>query len=163
MEPCFVNPIAKFAGGKGWADYTEEYYHGEWLVYEYGGSVNGVTYKIEISLKVEHLFHQDAPDEQLTLYDMVTYNFSSTRGATTRRCGIPLNASYRGNQISDNYSDFLTLSHLSYNILASEILINEIPYNDVWYSELDIFPVYVKKGRGIIAFTGLDNELWVMQ
>ena len=73
--------------------------------------------------------------------------------------GVDIVASYRGNTIHDDDIAFLHVINF-----AEEIEINGVPYKDVWYWDRAGTPsLYVQKYHGIIAFAGMDGEVWVLQ
>jgi hypothetical protein len=51
-EKMMYHPLGDICTG-GWGDSAEEYFMGEWLLYGYSGSFDGISYKIEIILNVE--------------------------------------------------------------------------------------------------------------
>ena len=147
---------------EGWADSAEEYFMGEWLHYVYGGSFDGISYELSMVLYVD-------PDRSLytrgqavssILYDIVSYHSLTSREPDIGVGGsVYLITSYRGNT---NVAE--DLNFLDWDDFAEEIIINGVAYDDVWYFNREGVPsLYVQKGRGIIAFAGMDDEVWVLQ
>jgi hypothetical protein len=140
---------------EGWADYAEEYYRGEWLMYEYSGFVNAIRYKLEMTLFVDYLNNSST----LKLFDMAIFSSMITSSGQNGIGGsVYIIANNRGNTISP------TDHHYILPEFAAEIEINGNIYQDVWYFNREGTPsLYVQKYLGIIAFLGYDDEIWVLQ
>jgi len=141
---------------KGWADTAEEFYKGEWLLVHYRGVSNNISYRLEIIVSVEHIFNSPS----LVLYDRASYgSFVSGDSGTAVAGGVDIIASKRGN--SFNHAD---ITEFNYSDFTQEIEINGKTYRDVWYFDRQGTPsIYVQQGYGIIAFAGLNNEVWLLK
>ena len=140
-------------------DYAQEYYWGECLSVQYGGAFNNINYSISVELSVMPiLYYKENIDKRP--YDKVFYEFNAFKENETGYGSggtIYFVVNNRGYTISDDdlYSppDF-----------AQKMEINGITYNDVWYSNYECTPtLYVQQGKGIIAFLGLNEEIWGLQ
>lgn len=142
---------------EGWADTSEEFYRGEWLQTIYSGTFSIITYRLGIIVSVEHLFNYPS----LVLYDRAAYSsYVAGVGQGTAVGGsVNILASKRGNSFNPN-----ELPEFDTPDFASVIEINGKNYSDVWYFDRQGTPsLYVQQGYGIIAFAGLNNEVWVLK
>ncbi len=156
-------PIQHICDG-GFGDSSEEYFNGQWIYYKYVGEFETVRYQLEISYYVELLDNTYSNIEQ-NLYDLISYSSLVVDDKSTNQgVGGYLNfvASYRSNAVNPDISS-------SSFVFADQLLINGSDYQNVWYfnreSPAGTFTpaLYVKQGKGIVAFLGVNDEVWELQ
>ena len=138
-------------------DKTNEYFNGEYLFARYEGSAEGIKYSLSISLQVSHIYYgQEIPE--LRLRDFATYSLDFRSDSKYMDGGVYIfTISYRGNPVpSENPDDE--------PVLLESIELNGSTYEEVWYyDQTDIPGLYVQERKGIIAFEGINEEIWSLQ
>ena len=139
-------------------DNAHEYFYGEYVFAQYEGSHRDVHQVFSISLGVCQMYYGYEPEE-LLLQDQVTYSFDFFSPDQWIFGGVYIyTASYRGNPVPD---DSTGTDHPE---LVKEMELNGTTYQDVWIFSRENTPsIYIQKGKGIIAYTGPDNEIWERQ
>jgi len=140
---------------EGWADRAEEYILGQWVQLRYAGTYNEISYTIEALIFVDRSPSSKSPK----LFDYAVFSSLTHRLFANTGVGasVYLIANHRGNSFAEN-EVFVTKD------FAAEMEINGETYADIWYfNRQDVPSMMVQKGKGIIAFAGLDEEIWVIQ
>lgn len=140
-------------------DSALEIYWGEWLRVEYQGIYNDVNYTFYALLQVAGIccYHEEFTD--LRLGDLITYHLEMNNDGEILGGYYQDYVNYRGNTISN--ADL----GISPPDFVQEIEINGKTFNGIWcFSNSNGFPMlYVQQEQGIIAFQGLNNEVWTLQ
>jgi hypothetical protein len=137
---------------EGWADSAEEYFLGQWIQLKYSGTFDGINYFIEALLFV------DVPTDpaSLKLYDYAV--FSSMTHRQFESSGVGASVYIIANNRNNTFSQDEVLVTRDF---AEEMEINGEVYSDIWYFNRGGVPsMMVQKGKGIIAFAGLNEEIW---
>ena len=143
-------------------DSAKEIYWGEWLRVEYQGIYNDVNYTFSVELLVAGICCYQEEYTDLRLGDLITYHLEMNNDGEILVGYYQDYVNYRSNTISNHD---LGISPPDF---VQEIEINSKTYNDIWcFSELHLsngYPLlYVQKEQGIIAFQGLNSEVWTLQ
>lgn len=147
---------------KSSSDVSYEIFYGEYLSVEYRGINGDIKYEISVIFTIigtYYHYHEEYSD--LRLADQITYHLEINNDGNYLFGYYQDYVNYHGSGVPDDdlgivYPDF-----------AAEIEISGKTYNDVWYYPEDLtsgFPaLYIQQGQGIIAFQGLNNEVWTLQ
>lgn len=163
-EVMMYTPLAQICN-EGFGDVSEEFIRCEWIYKTYTCVHNTISYKLEIALYID-LAGQNANSFETILYDKISYSsvaYPDNDVSSGVGGFVDLIANDRGNAI-DFESTNLVPSEFS-----EEIEINGQTYQNVWYFNREwpasVFTpgIYVQKGNGIIAFLGMNEEVWVLQ
>lgn len=149
-------PVTKICN-EGFGDSAEEYYNGEWILKRYKTVHNDITYSIETVLQVEN-----TSTSELRLYDAVNFS-SNVDNLNDSDIGVGgsvyLFANDRGNTFAQPNDELPVVPEF-----AAEIDINGVTYQNVYYfNRAGVPSIYVQRNQGIIAFAGLDGELWIAE
>lgn len=141
---------------KGFFDNAVEYYNGEILGTTFELKEGNIRYSLIINLSVYHVLYPTDQTKPL-LYDQVVYRSEIISNGNSFNGDIILIANSRGNSI--NTEDINTLAGF-----FETLQINGTDYSNVWHFARNGTPtLYVQQGRGILAFLGLDGEIWIVQ
>jgi hypothetical protein len=139
-------------------DAAVEYFWGEYLNTKYHGIYDEINFSISVSIQVAGIYYNDG-NTDLRLKDFATYSFNMYNDSKWLFGGVYINTvDYRGNPIPNVNGDS------DIHEFLNTVDINGNTYNDVWYFYREGAPsFYIQQGQGIIAFQGLNNEVWVSE
>ena len=111
-----------------------------------------------MNLQVAGIYYNDEIAD-LRLKDLATYSFDIYNDSGWLFGGVYIyTVDFRGNAIPNVNGDSGIPDFLD------TVDINGNAYNDVWYFYREGAPsFYIQQGQGIIAFQGLNNEVWELQ
>ena len=146
--------------GRKLDDIARELYRAERYVVEYNGIGDDITYFLKIGIAVNR-FAIEGNTNYFNLYDEVNYSSSiqnySTGNQQRIQGDIKLVANPRDTQIENQ-----DIWHDGVAQHAEQVTLNGQSFSDIWYFESNGTPtLYVKRGIGIIAFLGFDDQVWV--
>lgn len=150
-----INQVYRYTCYENYNDEASELIDGEYKYVNYQGTFNEMNYSVSISIMVEGINYSNN-SSKIRLKDYVTYQVLVDNG--------PYGCMYR---YTVDFRDNPETNESGYTFFPEflkETDINGKTYNDVWYFCTDYqSSIYVQQGHGIIAFQGLNDEVWELQ
>lgn len=148
---------------RGYDDIAAELYRAQTLDVQFSHKTDTSFYNLHFHLFVDHVENTD----DLKLFDNFYCNaFVSDWTETNMVMGyVQLVANPRGNSFSTADLRSIKNMYTSHAVTFSESMqLNDSIYDNIYYNTHSGVPsVFVQQGRGVIAFRGLNDDIWVLQ
>lgn len=157
-----IRKVSKIICEKG-ESFATEYYECEFIQSGYEERSGDTFYFLSISLEVADNQGFDFTDE-LILYDVLSINLYVGRddygGNEDNSCQLYMLTDKRGYNFN-----IANMPYLNQFGFSNEMTLNGKTFHDVWVgSNLKGIPaLFLEQGKGVIAFVGLNDEVWVLQ